>query len=45
MDTGLEGGIVILVNWKDHFIRVGKNMVQHPIIYISTKLIDIVNKC
>jgi hypothetical protein len=29
------GDIVILACWKDHFILVGENMVQHASNYIS----------
>ena len=36
------GGIVILASWKDHFIRVGKNMVENIQVtkYILIHLID-----
>ena len=29
------GGVVILASWKDHFIRVGENLLQHPSNNIS----------
>ena len=32
------GVIIILANWKDHFIREGENMVQHPNNYIWSKI-------
>ena len=27
-------GIIILASWKDHYIKVGENMVQYPSNYI-----------
>ena len=39
-EDGLKGadkeGYVILASWKDHFIKVGENVVQNPSNYIST---------
>ena len=32
---GWLGVIVILASWKDHLIRIGENLVQHPSNYIS----------
>ena len=34
-------GIVILASWKDQFIRVDENMVQHPVNNISIEGKDI----
>ena len=33
----VDGVIIILANWKDHFIRVGENIGQHPSNYIRNK--------
>ena len=41
----LDVVIVILASWKDHFIRVGENMVQHPSNYLSITVIYELRRC
>ena len=33
--NGVDGGFVILASWKNHFIRVGENLVPYPCNFIS----------